>query len=80
MSAQDSGVATGGRVSARLPDFPWDHLTSAAATARAHPDGIVDLSVGTPVDASPEVARRALAAAADSPGYPVTGRNRSSRP
>ena len=72
MSAQDSGGATGGRVSARLPDFPWDHLTSVAATARAHPDGIVDLSVGTPVDPSPEVAQRTLAAAADSPGYPVT--------
>ncbi|WP_204163834.1 succinyldiaminopimelate transaminase [Nocardioides solisilvae] len=59
-------------VSARLPDFPWDHLTQHAATARAHPDGIVDLSVGTPVDPTPEVAQRALAAAADAPGYPVT--------
>jgi succinyldiaminopimelate transaminase len=72
VSAQDSGGATGGRVSARLPDFPWDHLTAYAATARAHPDGIVDLSVGTPVDPSPAVAQIALAAAADSPGYPVT--------
>ena len=60
------------RVSARLPDFPWDKLTTYAATARAHPDGIVDLSVGTPVDATPEVAQRALADAADAPGYPVT--------
>jgi len=38
-------------VSGRLPDFPWDRLTSFAEVARAHPDGIVDLSVGTPVDA-----------------------------
>ena len=60
------------RVSARLPDFPWDKLTTYAATARAHPDGIVDLSVGTPVDPTPEVAQRALADAADAPGYPVT--------
>ncbi len=59
-------------VSARLPDFPWDHLTAYAATARAHPDGIVDLSVGTPVDPSPDVAQAALSAAADSPGYPLT--------
>ncbi|MFN8194385.1 MAG: succinyldiaminopimelate transaminase [Nocardioidaceae bacterium] len=62
----------GGPVSARLPDFPWDHLTSHAARARAHPDGIVDLSVGTPVDPTPEVVQQALRDAADSPGYPVT--------
>jgi succinyldiaminopimelate transaminase len=61
-----------GPVSARLPDFPWDHLTSYAATARAHPEGIVDLSVGTPVDPTPRIVRDALAAAADSPGYPFT--------
>jgi succinyldiaminopimelate transaminase len=33
---------------------------------------MVDLSVGTPVDATPEVVRAALAAAADAPGYPAT--------
>ena len=59
-------------VSARLPDFPWDQITSYGDTARAHPDGIVDLSVGTPVDPTPEVVQRALRDAADSPGYPVT--------
>ena len=59
-------------VSSRLPDFPWDKLTGYAATARAHPDGIIDLSVGTPVDPTPDVAQKALAAAADSPGYPTT--------
>ena len=59
-------------VSARLPDFPWDHLAPAADRARAHPDGIVDLSVGTPVDPTPASVRRALAEAADSPGYPLT--------
>jgi succinyldiaminopimelate transaminase len=60
------------KVSQRLPDFPWDRLTTYAATARAHPDGIVDLSVGTPVDPTPQVVQQALAAAADSPGYPTT--------
>lgn len=60
------------RVSARLPDFPWDHLTEFAAIARAHPEGVVDLSIGTPVDPTPEIVQQALRAAADSPGYPVT--------
>jgi succinyldiaminopimelate transaminase len=59
-------------ISARLPVFPWDRLESYKATAVAHPDGVVDLSVGTPVDPVPEVIRQALAAAADSPGYPLT--------
>jgi succinyldiaminopimelate transaminase len=59
-------------VSARLPDFPWDQITSYGDIARAHPDGIVDLSVGTPVDPTPEVVQQALRDAADSPGYPVT--------
>ncbi|CUR56754.1 Aminotransferase [metagenome] len=60
------------KVSQRLPDFPWDKLTTYAATARAHPDGVCDLSVGTPVDPTPAVVQEALRAAADSPGYPTT--------
>ncbi|NLT29226.1 MAG: succinyldiaminopimelate transaminase [Propionibacterium sp.] len=55
----------------RLPDFPWDSLAGAAARARAHPDGICDLSVGTPVDPTPDVAKEALTAAAEAPGYPT---------
>ncbi|MFD5936181.1 succinyldiaminopimelate transaminase [Streptomyces sp. NPDC060333] len=58
-------------VSDRLPAFPWDKLEPYKATAVAHADGIVDLSVGTPVDSVPEVIRRALIEAADSPGYPT---------
>ncbi|MEU1279909.1 bifunctional succinyldiaminopimelate transaminase/glutamate-prephenate aminotransferase [Streptomyces sp. NPDC005805] len=58
-------------VSARLPVFPWDKLEPYKATAAAHPDGIVDLSVGTPVDPVPAVVQQALVAAADSPGYPT---------
>lgn len=56
-----------------LPDFPWDSLAEEAALAASHPDGIVDLSVGTPVDPVPEIIRAALAGpAATEPGYPQT--------
>jgi succinyldiaminopimelate transaminase len=58
-------------VSARLPEFPWDRLAPYAGKADAHPDGRVDLSVGTPVDPTPESIRRALSDAADWPGYPT---------
>ncbi len=68
------------RVSDRLPVFPWDRLEPCKTVAAAHPDGVVDLSVGTPVDPVPDVVQRALAAAADSPGYPLThGTGRAAR-
>jgi succinyldiaminopimelate transaminase len=63
---------SGGRVSARLPDFPWDQLSPYKARAAAHPDGLIDLSMGTPVDPVPELVQAALAAAGDAPGYPTT--------
>ena len=50
-------------VSDRLPVFPWDRLEPYKATAAAHPDGLVDLSVGTPVDPVPALVRQALTAA-----------------
>lgn len=56
----------------RLPDFPWDSLAELAQRAREHPAGIVDLSVGTPVDPTPEIVQRALGESADAPGYPTT--------
>ena len=59
-------------LAAELPDFPWDTIATARATAEAHPGGIVDLSVGTPIDPTPELATRALCRAANSPGYPFT--------
>ncbi|HEY8479956.1 MAG TPA: succinyldiaminopimelate transaminase [Spirillospora sp.] len=55
-----------------LPDFPWDRLAPYKERALSHPGGIVDLSVGTPVDPTPEAVRAALADAADAPGYPQT--------
>lgn len=55
-----------------LPDFPWDSLSSFRERAAQHPDGVVDLSIGTPVDPTPPAIRAALAAASDAPGYPTT--------
>ncbi|MEP6479657.1 MAG: aminotransferase class I/II-fold pyridoxal phosphate-dependent enzyme, partial [Rhodoglobus sp.] len=55
-----------------LPDFPWDALAPLAERARAHPEGIVDLSVGSPVDPTPELIREALAKATDAHAYPQT--------
>jgi len=66
------GVRPAQGLAAGLPDFPWDTLTDARAAAQAHPDGIVDLSVGTPVDPTPRIAVEALIRAANSPGYPMT--------
>ncbi|WP_165218807.1 succinyldiaminopimelate transaminase [Schaalia sp. ZJ1691] len=54
-----------------LPKFPWDSLAPARERALSHEDGICDLSVGTPVDPTPEFIQRALTEAADSPGYPT---------
>jgi len=66
-------------MSERLPVFPWDTVADLSATAAAHPDGVIDLSVGTPVDPVPDVVQQALAAAADSPGYPATAGSASLR-
>jgi succinyldiaminopimelate transaminase len=64
----------------RLPDFPWDSLAPTKERASAFSDpglgaageGLVDLSVGTPVDPTPAVVREALAEASDAHGYPLT--------
>jgi succinyldiaminopimelate transaminase len=52
--------------------YPWDSIAGITATAKAHPGGLVDLSMGTPVDPTPEVVRQALEAASNAPGYPMT--------
>ncbi|WP_299299768.1 succinyldiaminopimelate transaminase [uncultured Brachybacterium sp.] len=59
-------------LAAHLPEFPWDALVPAKQRAASHPEGIVDLSVGTPVDPTPASVQQALAAATNSPGYPTT--------
>ncbi|HZP29664.1 MAG TPA: succinyldiaminopimelate transaminase [Acidimicrobiia bacterium] len=56
-----------------LPPYPHDRLAELHATAAAVPGGIVDCSIGTPVDPMPDVARRALVeSAAAATGYPAT--------
>lgn len=57
---------------ADLADYPWDAMTPYAEKARRHPDGIVDLSVGSPVDPTPPLIAQALAAATDAHAYPQT--------
>lgn len=56
----------------QLPDFPWDALAPYAGRAREHADGAIDLSVGTPVDSTPQFIQDALAKNANSPRYPLT--------
>ena len=55
-----------------LADYPWDAVAPYAATARDHADGIVDLSIGSPVDPTPEIVADALRAATDAHAYPQT--------
>lgn len=56
----------------RLPVFPWDTLSDARARAASHPDGLVDLTVGAPVDDVDPGIQRALSEGAAFPGYPTT--------
>ena len=56
----------------RLPEFPWDTIAEVKAKAAAHPDGIIDLSVGTPVDDVAPSIQLALVEHAAEPGYPQT--------
>ncbi len=60
------------RLADALPDFPWDTLAAAKAVATSHSGGLVDLSVGTPVDPTPQIGIDALVRTANSPGYPLT--------
>ena len=55
-----------------LPDFPWDSLDPFKKQAAGHPDGLIDLSVGSPVDDTPVIAQEALSLAGNAPSYPLT--------
>lgn len=53
-----------------LADYPWDAVVPFRERASQHPQGLVDLSIGSPVDATPDVIRHALADATDAHAYP----------
>jgi len=60
-----------------LPDYPWDLMAPYPARARAavpfgYAPGVVDLSIGSPVDPTPALIRDALAEATDAHAYPQT--------
>ncbi len=55
-----------------FPDYPWDSLAPYVERARSHEGGMIDLSVGSPVDETPAVIREAIAASADAHAYPQT--------
>ena len=59
-------------LASRLPAFTWDRIAPLREKAGLHPDGLVDLSMGTPVDPVPDLIRDALAEASNAPGYPAT--------
>ncbi|MEE1296023.1 MAG: succinyldiaminopimelate transaminase [Bifidobacterium sp.] len=55
--------------------YDWSRIDAYKDTAASVPGGMVDLSVGSPVDPVPESVRQALTYAADEPnahGYPAT--------
>lgn len=55
-----------------LPEYPWKKLKPYEEIAKNHPAGIIDLSVGSPVDPTPAVIQQALVKATNAPGYPST--------
>ena len=55
-----------------LPEFPWDELAPIEEQASAHPEGIVKLTVGSPVDPVYPSIQVALSEAAAFSGYPPT--------
>lgn len=59
--------------------YDWSRIAGFKATAKTVPGGMIDLSVGSPVDPVPSSVQQALVAGADAPnahGYPVTAGTR----
>jgi len=57
----------------RLPEYPWQKLKPFQAIAEQHAKGMVDLSVGSPVDPTPKIIQEAIRDSTNAPGYPTTG-------
>ncbi|WP_091231646.1 succinyldiaminopimelate transaminase [Microbacterium sp. 3J1] len=55
-----------------LADYPWDAVVPFRERAARHPQGLVDLSIGSPIDPTPELIRTALTEATDAHAYPQT--------
>ena len=53
-----------------LPEYPWRLIAPYKSKASAHVDGVVDLSIGAPVDPTPQVVQTALQQATNWPGSP----------
>jgi succinyldiaminopimelate transaminase len=59
-------------VISRLVEYPWRRLERFREIASNHPQGLIDLSIGSPIDPTPELIQLALAEATNNPGYPKT--------
>lgn len=55
-----------------LPDYPWKSLKPFSEKAALHKDGAIDLSIGSPIDATPAIVQEALRNFSNAPGYPST--------
>ena len=55
-----------------LPEYPWQSLKPFSEKAALHKEGAIDLSVGSPIDATPKVVQDALRNFSNAPGYPST--------
>ncbi|MCH7790010.1 MAG: aminotransferase class I/II-fold pyridoxal phosphate-dependent enzyme [Acidobacteria bacterium] len=53
-----------------LPPYPYDRLDELRAVAAQHKLGMLDLSIGTPVDPAADVVAAAMADPSKLPGYP----------
>lgn len=56
---------------ADVHEHSWDELLPFAAIARTHPAGMIDLTIGNPVDPAPQVAIAAIVASAEAHAYPL---------
>ena len=56
----------------RLPEYPWEKLKPFREKAATYHEGLLDLSVGSPVDPTPKVIQDALDSSSNAPGYPTT--------
>ncbi|TAN29524.1 MAG: aminotransferase class I/II-fold pyridoxal phosphate-dependent enzyme [Actinomycetota bacterium] len=54
------------------PPYPYDRLESVAELASKHPGGMIDLSVGTPVDSPIKEVVEALSSSNAEKGYPAS--------